>query len=158
MIGLVDCNNFYASCERIFRPDLERKPVAVLSNNDGCIIARSQEVKDLDLPMFKYKKLIEQCGITLFSPNFTLYGDMSDRVMTVLKAEAPLTEVYSVDESFIDISLIPKKGHIKFCHHLQKKLNSGQGIPVSIGIAPTKTLAKAVNKIAKHDKHSGGIY
>lgn len=162
MIGLIDCNNFYASCERVFRPDLTGKPVAVLSNNDGCFIARSEEAKALGLPMaaplFKYKWLIEKHRINVFSANFALYGDMSARVMAILKAETPLVEVYSIDEAFIDIGLIPAHEQIAFCHELQRKMNRWTGIPVSIGLGPTKTLAKAANKMAKCSRQQSGIY
>src|SRR5688572_18925778 len=108
MIALLDCNNFYCSCERVFRPDLERKPVAILSNNDGCIIARSQEVKALGIPMaaplHQYRAQMAKAGVQLFSANFVLYGDMSERVMATLKDLAPAVEVYSIDEAFFDLA------------------------------------------------------
>lgn len=162
MIALLDCNNFYCSCERVFRPELEKKPVAVLSNNDGCIIARSQEVKALGIPMgapmFKYKPIIEKEGIHIFSANFALYGDMSERVMSTLKEFAPAVEVYSIDESFVDLSGFKLSELVPFCRELRATIRQWTGIPVSIGIAPTKTLAKLANKIAKKRTDSGGVY
>jgi len=162
MYGLVDCNNFYASCERVFRPDLEGKPVAVLSNNDGCIIARSQEVKDLGVPMgapmFKWKDTIEQQGIAVFSANSSLYGDLSSRVMNVLKDNCPTVEVYSIDEAFLDLSLIPRDQLGDYCAQLKSQVRKWTGIPVSIGVAPTKTLAKLANHIAKKNPKANGCW
>lgn len=162
MIALVDCNNFYASCERVFRPDLENKPVAVLSNNDGCIIARSQEVKALGVPMgapmFKWKQTIEEQGIEVFSANFSLYGDLSERVMSILKDECPFVEVYSIDEAFLDLSQIPRGELGGYCRALREKVRRWTGITVSIGVAPTKTLAKVANHVAKKNPKSGGCW
>lgn len=158
MIGLLDCNNFYCSCERVFRPDLECKPVAVLSNNDGCIISRSEEVKALGIPMaaplFQYKPLIDKAGVTLFSANFALYGDLSERVMDTLKTFTSAVEVYSIDEAFFDLSALKTSELAPFCAELRKTIRQWTGIPVSIGIGPSKTLAKLANRIAK--KHAAG--
>lgn len=162
MKGLVDCNNFYVSCQRVFRPDLVKRPVVVLSNNDGCIIARSQEVKELGIPMgmpvFKAKPLINQHGIEVFSANFSLYGDMSERVMSVVKDECPIIEVYSIDESFLDLSMIPEDELGRFCQALRAKVFKWTGIPVSIGVAPSKTLAKLANNVAKKHPRANGCW
>ena len=156
MIALVDCNNFYASCERVFNPKLEKKPVVVLSNNDGCIIARSNEAKKLGIkmgePAFKIKKTIEQHNINVFSTNFALYGDLSNRVMSVLKSEVNLIEIYSIDEAFLDFS---DYANIERGVVLGAKVKQWTGIPVSVGIAPTKVLAKVANHIAKKHTKSG---
>ncbi len=156
MIALVDCNNFYASCERVFNPKLEKKPVVVLSNNDGCIIARSNEAKKLGIkmgePAFKIQKTIEQHNINVFSTNFALYGDLSNRVMSVLKSEVNLIEIYSIDEAFLDFS---DYANIERGVALGKKIKQWTGIPVSVGIAPTKVLAKVANHIAKKHTKSG---
>ena len=157
MIALVDCNNFYASCERVFRPDLENKPIVVLSNNDGCVIARSNESKSLGIkmgePAFKRKEVFEKNKINIFSTNFALYGDISNRVMSILKANATRIEIYSIDEAFLDFSRIKNKKNI--AENLRKKVKQWTGIPVSIGIAPTKALAKIANHIAKKNTKSG---
>lgn len=162
MIALLDCNNFYCSCERVFRPDLERRPVAVLSNNDGCIISRSEEVKALGVPMaaplFQYKPLLEKAGVTLFSANFALYGDLSERVMSTLKEFAPAVEVYSIDEAFFDLSPLKTSELIPFCTELRKIIRLWTGIPVSIGIGPSKTLAKLANRIAKKNTACHGVH
>ena len=162
MIGILDCNNFYASCERVFRPELAGQPIAVLSNNDGCIIARSQEVKDLGIPMavplFKYKQQLKQHNVQLFSANFVLYGDLSQRVMQILKAELPQVEVYSIDEAFFDLSHIPLGQALSVCHLIKRKIQQWLGLPVSIGIGANKTLAKLANNIAKQDKDCNGFY
>jgi len=157
MIALVDCNNFYASCERVFRPDLENKPIVVLSNNDGCVIARSNEAKALGIkmgePAFKRKEVFEKKKVNIFSTNFALYGDMSARVMNILKSNAIGIEIYSIDEAFLDFSGI--KNDKKIAEGLRKKVMQWTGIPVSIGIAPTKVLAKIANHIAKKHTKSG---
>ena len=150
MIALADCNNFYASCERVFNPKLERKPVVVLSNNDGCIIARSNEAKKLGIkmgePAFKIKNVVEKYNVNVFSTNFALYGDLSKRVMNTFRTEVNKMEVYSIDEAFLDFSdLADKERAIQ----IKKKVQMWTGIPVSIGIAKTKTLAKVANHIAK---------
>lgn len=153
MYIIIDCNNFYASCERLFNPKLENKPIVVLSNNDGCVIARSNEAKKLNIkmgePFFKIKPMIIKQGLEVFSSNYALYGDLSHRVMTVLKDSWPETEVYSIDEAFLDLSSLPSEKIEGFCDDLQKKVRKHTGIPVSIGIGSTKTLAKLANKIAK---------
>lgn len=151
MYGLVDCNNFYASCERMFRPDLNGVPIVVLSNNDGCVIARSNEAKALGIPMgapaYKYKKEFQEKNIKVFSSNYALYGDMSSRVMNILKEHTPEVEVYSIDEAFLQLEGI---SDLKvFGEQVQRKVTKGTGIPVSIGIASTKALTKVANKIAK---------
>ncbi len=147
--ALVDCNSFYVSCERLFKPHLEKKPVVVLSNNDGCIIARSNESKALGVPMgapiFECRSIIEAHRVEIFSPNFSLYGDMSDRVMQVLYSFCPDIEIYSIDEAFIPITVQSNEDF----NQLIKKIKRWTGIPVSIGLGPTKTLAKAANHWAK---------
>ena len=150
MIGLVDCNNFYASCERVFNPHLNKKPVIVLSNNDGCVIARSNESKDLGIkmgePVFKIKEIIKNNDVHVFSSNFSLYGDLSNRVMKTLKSEIKEIEIYSIDEAFLDFKdFIDLDRAIK----IKSKVQKWTGIPVSIGISFTKTLSKVANQIAK---------
>lgn len=152
--ALVDCNNFFVSCERVFNPSINNKPTLILSSNDGCAISRSQEVKDMGVPMgipyFKMKNNYDMSKIAIFSTNFKLYRDMSDRVMNIIQEFSNEMEVYSIDEAFIDLTNVkyPKK----FCEDLHVKIKQYTGIPVSIGIAPTKTLAKLANRIAKDDK------
>ena len=150
MIALADCNNFYASCERVFNPKLERKPVVVLSNNDGCIIARSNEAKKLGIkmgePAFKIKNLLEKYNVNVFSTNFALYGDLSKRVMNTFRTEVNKMEVYSIDEAFLDLSDL---ADMERAIQIKKKVQMWTGIPVSIGIAKTKTLTKVANHIAK---------
>lgn len=163
MFALVDCNNFYVSCERVFRPDLNNQPVAVLSNNDGCIIARSHEVKELGIPMgapaFEFRNLIQKHRIALFSSNYALYDDMSRRVMHIIAQHFPDVEIYSIDECFIDLSSVEKiKNVFAECLHLRHTIFQWVGIPVSIGIAPTKTLAKAANKYAKKEIKNTSVY
>lgn len=157
MLAHIDCNNFFASCERLFRPDLADRPVAVLSNNDGCIIARSQEVKALDIgmgvPLFKVKDIVKEQGVTLFSANFELYGDVSERIVTILQEITPLIEVYSIDESFLDLSELPIANFTTWAKNVQERVKKEVGVPVSIGIGPTKTLAKVATNYAK--KHDG---
>lgn len=159
MYALVDCNNFFVSCERVFRPDIWHRPAAVLSNNDGCIIARSNEVKALDIPMgvplFKVKQLVRQHDIQLFSANFELYGDISQRIVDILRQESPLIEVYSIDECFVDLTQLPLRDFEHWGERLRARILLEVGIPVSIGVAPTKTLAKVASTYAK--KH-GGVY
>lgn len=151
MYGLLDCNNFYASCERVFNPSLNGKPVVVLSNNDGCVIARSNEAKALGIkmgiPAYQIKDLVSNHGVAVFSSNYTLYGDMSGRVMSMLAELSPEIEIYSIDEAFLnlhgirDLDIIGRK--------MVDRVTRGTGIPVSLGVAPTKTLAKIANKFAK---------
>ncbi len=153
MIGLCDCNNFFVSCQRLFQPDLNGKPVAVLSGNDGCVIARSNEVKALGIkmgaPLFQVKHIVKKNNVTLFSANHHLYADISQRVMAILRAYTPAIEIYSIDEAFIDFSQFDTKTLKPQGEALAKKVTQCSGIPVSIGIAPTKTLAKIACKLCK---------
>lgn len=153
MFALIDCNNFYASCERLFRPDLSNKPIVVLSNNDGCVIARSNEAKALGIvmgvPFFQIKALCRQHRVHVFSSNFTLYGDLSQRVMSTIEQSWPDVEIYSIDEAFLDLSTQGMHIHSAFCQKLQKKILKDTGIPTSIGIGQTKTLTKIANHICK---------
>lgn len=152
MFALADCNNFYASCQRVFQPKLEGKPIVVLSNNDGCVIARSNDAKALGIamgaPYFQIEKFAKQNGVVVFSSNYGLYGDMSQRVMQVLANFAPAYEIYSIDECFLDLSGMPADltaYGLSICRTVRR----WTGIPISIGIAPTKTLAKIANRLAK---------
>ena len=157
MIALADCNNFYASCERVFRPELCNKPVLVLSNNDGCVIARSNEAKALGIkmgvPAFKIKDIIHNNNVNVFSSNFTLYGDMSNRVMSIYADECNAIEIYSIDEAFINMSGIANLEEKAVS--IRNKVKTWTGIPVSIGVSKTKTLAKIANHIAKKYKKNG---
>lgn len=151
--GLADCNNFYASCERVFNPSLVERPVVVLSNNDGCVIARSNEAKKLGIemgaPYFQIKQLARRGNVAVFSSNFVLYGDMSRRVMGLLKKFVPATEVYSIDEAFLDFTGMDETKLDELGHKIASTVKRYTGIPVSIGIAPTKTLAKIASKLCK---------
>lgn len=163
MFALVDCNNFYASCERVFRPDLNGKPVVVLSNNDGCVIARSNEAKKAGVPMgapaFQYHQLLEEHNVQVFSANFPLYGDMSNRVMNILEMFCPVVEIYSIDEAFMDFDGYQLHDLQKLGEQVKKKVEQWTGIPVSIGFAPTRALAKVANRIAKKfPERTGGVY
>jgi DNA polymerase V len=153
VFALLDCNNFYVSCERLFQPGLLGKPVVVLSNNDGCVIARSDEAKALGIPMglpaFKLTDLITEHSIEVYSSNYTLYGDLSARVMTTLTQWTPDVEVYSIDEAFLQFSALPLDALTAYGHTIRATIQQWTGIPVSIGIAPTKTLAKLANRLAK---------
>jgi DNA polymerase V len=153
MFGLLDCNNFYASCERVFNPSLNGVPVVVLSNNDGCVIARSAEAKALGIPMgepaYKLKELIEQHHVAVFSSNYVLYGDMSGRVMSILSSFVPEMEVYSIDEAFLHFDGFEKIDLKEYGTKIVQTVTRGTGIPVSLGVAETKTLAKAANRFAK---------
>lgn len=157
IVALVDCNNFYVSCERVFDPSLEGKPVAVLSNNDGCIISRSNEVKALKIPMgapgFKYEALIRKHGGTLVSSNYALYGDMSRRVMEVLSKFSPELEIYSIDEAFLGLNGFRIRDLEEYGQKIRKTVFKWTGIPVSVGISHTKTLAKVANHYSK--RYSG---
>ncbi len=152
MVGLCDCNNFFVSCQRLFQPDLNGKPVAVLSGNDGCVIARSNEVKALGIkmgvPLFQVKSIIESHNVTLFSANHHLYADISQRVMATLRAHTPAIEIYSIDEAFIDFSQMDIETLKPRGEALAKKVTQKLGIPVSIGIAPTKTNITCKGQIA----------
>ncbi len=161
MYALIDCNNFYASCERLFNPTLDHRPVVVLSNNDGCVIARSNEAKRLGIPMgapaFEYRYLFERHRVAVFSANFPLYGDISRRVMNILSTYSPNQEIYSIDECFLDLSGIEPLREQGL--EMRARVNRWVGIPISVGIAPTKTLAKAANRIAKKfPNHSKGVH
>lgn len=154
MFALVDCNNFYASCERVFQPKLRGKPIIVLSNNDGCVIARSNEAKKLGVPMgaaaFEFKELFEREHIHVFSSNYALYGDMSNRVMNLLHEFSPDMEVYSIDEAFLKFDGFDKHFNLKeYGKKIRNRVTRGTGIPISVGMAQTKSLAKVANKIAK---------
>ena len=153
MWGLVDCDNFFCSCERVFRPDLNGKPLVVLSNNDGCVVALSKEVKamgmKLGLPYYQMLQQYPNSGITAFSSNYKLYGDMSARVMAVIRQEVPALYQYSIDEGFINLSGMGKQELKHFGENLSKKVMKWTGIPVTIGIAPTKTLAKVAVRFGK---------
>jgi len=162
IFALVDCNNFFVSCERAFRPDLWNKPVVVLSNNDGCIVARSNEVKAMGVPMgvpyFEVKRILTDNKVTLFSGNFALYGDFSQRVVQILQAECPDIEVYSVDESFLEISALGIKDYVKWGRDLRAKILQHIGIPVSVGIAYSKTLAKGAADYCKKNESEQGAF
>ena len=153
MFGLIDCNNFYASCQRVFEPHLIGKPVVILSNNDGCVIARSNEAKALGIPMgapaFEYKKLFKDNNVHVYSSNYALYGDMSSRVMNILTAFSPEIEVYSIDEAFLKLKGFNYFDLEQYGKTIQRTVTKGTGIPISVGFAPTKALAKVANKIAK---------
>lgn len=153
MWGLIDCDNFFCSCERVWRPDLNGKPVVVLSNNDGCVVARSREAKAIGIRMgLPYYQMLEQYSpdaVTAFSSNYTLYGDMSDRVMATVREEVPLMHQYSIDEAFFDLTGFEAKDYKEWGERLAQKVYKWTGIPVSMGIAPTKTLAKMAAKYAK---------
>ena len=163
MFALADCNNFFASCERVFRPDLQGKPVIVLSSNDGCAIARSNEAKVLGIkmgaPFFKIRNLVEKHGVAVFSGNMALYGDMSQRVRWVLEEFAPAVEVYSIDEAFLDLRGITNIDFDSYAKEISARCWRMTSIPVSVGIAPTKTLAKIASKLCKkYPKLRGGCY
>jgi DNA polymerase V len=162
VFALVDCNNFYVSCERLFRPALNGKPVIVLSNNDGCIVARSNEAKALGIPMgeplFKVKHLIARHKVHVFSSNYALYGDLSHRVMDVLRQMEPDVEVYSIDEAFISLPVTKVWNRVKYAAELRERVRKQVGIPVSIGIATTKTLAKIANRVAKKEAQFNGVF
>jgi len=155
MFALIDCNNFYASCERVFQPNLINKPIVVLSNNDGCVIARSNEAKSLGIPMgapaFKYKKKFQNNKVEVFSSNFKLYGDMSNRVMSIVSRFVPDIEIYSIDEAFLKFEGFSENIIDKKCIEIIETVMKWTGIPVSIGLAETKSLAKVANRIAKKD-------
>ncbi len=155
-IALVDCNSFYVSCERLFNPSIIKKPVVVLSNNDGCVISRSTEAKALDIkmgePYFKVEKIIKKNDVKVFSSNYSLYGDISRRVMKTLKQFSPQIEIYSIDEAFLNLNSIKDEDLFKHGNIIRKTILKWTGIPTSIGIATTKTLSKAANYIAKKEK------
>ena len=163
MYALVDCNNFYVSCERVFQPQLNGKPVVVLSNNDGCVISRSNEAKALGIPMgapeFQVRDLIKQHNIRVFSSNYALYGDLSHRVMKILENYTPNVEVYSIDEAFLNFSGISIPDFNAYGSEIQHRILKWLSIPIGIGFAPTKALSKVANKIAKKfPERTNGIY
>lgn len=161
IFALVDCNNFFVSCERVFRPDLEGRPVVVLSSNDGCAVARSNEAKAIGIPMgapaFKYRELFNRHGVVSFSGNFDLYGNMSRRIIDILTTVTPKIEVYSVDESFLELSHLRISDYTAWGKAVRQAILEWTGIPVSIGIAPTKTLAKLASARAKKDPEASGV-
>lgn len=160
VFALVDCNSFFVSCEKVFQPHLEGKPVIVLSSNDGCAIARSNEAKALGIqmgvPLFKIQDIVKKNHVKVISSNFSLYGDMSSRVMGTLKKFSPSLEIYSIDEAFLNLSLLPIEDLFSYGCELKKIIKLWTGIPVSVGMGPTKTLAKVANHLAK--KHPSGCY
>jgi DNA polymerase V len=162
MIALVDCNNFYASCERLFNPSLEGKPVVVLSNNDGCVIARSNEAKELGIemgaPAFMIEEFLGKNNVAVFSSNYVLYGSLSNRVIKTIQAFAPAIEVYSIDEAFIDMSELTHCDLFELGKAIRSKVRADVGIPVTIGIAPSKTLAKMANRYAKKSCKGIGVH
>ena len=159
-LALVDCNNFYVSCERVFRPDLTNTPLVALSNNDGCIISRSNEAKALGIkmgqPWFEVKALAQEHGVLALSSNYALYADMSNRVMNILHEFTPHQEVYSIDESFLDLTGTPRLRDVSY--EIKQRVMQWVGIPVCVGIGPTKTLAKLANHIAKKHPRSKGVF
>ncbi|MDY0374778.1 MAG: Y-family DNA polymerase [Desulfobacterium sp.] len=161
VFALVDCNNFYVSCERVFNPGLAGKPVIVLSNNDGCAVARSNEAKALGIcmgqPFFYIKPIVEANGVRVFSSNYPLYGDMSNRVMQTLAQFTPAIEVYSIDEAFLDFTDFKFTNLAEHARKMRYTVQRDTGIPVSIGIVPTKTLAKIANRIAKKSPKANGV-
>ena len=162
VFALVDCNSFYVSCERVFNPALKDKPVVVLSNNDGCAISRSKEAKDVGIamgaPIFKCEHLVKQHDVKVFSANFVLYGDMSGRVMSTLSSFTPDLEIYSIDEAFLSLEGFEPYGYLDYGRNIRSTVKEQTGIPVSVGIAPTKTLAKVANHIAKDNPKMGGVF
>lgn len=161
IFALIDCNNFFVSCERLFRPDLEGKPVVVLSSNDGCAVSRSNEAKALGIPMaapaFKYRDIFTKHQVVSFSANFELYGDVSARITNLLMSITPHTEVYSVDEAFLDLSELEIADYTAWGLEVRRQVLQLIGVPVSIGIAPSKTLAKLASDRAKKDPEVGGV-
>lgn len=160
MYGLMDCNNFYVSCERLFRPQLNGRPVVVLSNNDGCVVSRSNEAKILGIPMgiplFQIAEEVKRHGIIVCSSNYELYGDLSRRVMAIAKELAPNQEIYSIDECFFRFH--PEDDYLTIGKEIRHRVLKGVGIPTCIGIGPTKTLAKLANRVAKKNESLQGIY
>ena len=163
MYALVDCNNFYASCERVFQPKLNGRPVVILSNNDGCVISRSNEAKAVGVPMgaplFKIKELVKEKNITIFSSNYALYGDLSNRVMAILGQFSPNLEIYSIDEAFLNFDGMSVLDYDLYGIQMKTRIQKWVGIPVCVGFAPTKVLAKVANKIAKKfQDRTSGVY
>lgn len=162
MFGHIDCNNFYCSCERLFQPHLKKKPVVVLSNNDGCAIARSEEAKalgiEMGMPYHLFKSMIDEYKINVFSSNYTLYGDISERVMQIVKDNVPRMEYYSIDEAFLDMTQLKTSEAFDLAIRIRKQVRTETDIPISIGIAPTKTLAKMANRYAKKERRDVGVH
>ena len=164
LFALVDCNNFFVSCERIFRPDLNGRPVVVLSSNDGCVIARSNEAKAAGVPMgapaYQYREVFDKYGVTIFSSNFEIYSDISARVMSILSSYTPDLEMYSIDEAFLDLSGMAGEPDLEALgRKIRRHVMKWVGVPVSVGFAPTKALAKVATHIAKKfPQRTGGVY
>ncbi|MEO6546572.1 MAG: Y-family DNA polymerase, partial [Ferruginibacter sp.] len=162
MYALIDCNNFYCSVERVFNPKLEGRPIVVLSNNDGCVISRSEEAKAAGIvmgtPAHMAMAIFKEHKVAVFSSNYTLYGDMSDRVMKTMAGFVPRMEIYSIDEAFLDMHDLPYTDLLQLGVNIRKTVNKNTGIPVTVGIAPTKTLAKMANRYAKKKHKETGVY
>jgi DNA polymerase V len=162
IFALVDCNNFYASCERVFNPKLEGKPIVVLSNNDGCVVARSNEAKALGIamgvPEFQIRPLLRAHQVQVFSSNYTLYGDMSQRVMETVEQFSPNLEIYSIDEAFLSLSGFTSRNFTEYGRTIRTTVKRWTGLPVSVGIAETKTLAKIANRVAKRTPDTNGVF
>jgi len=163
MYALVDCNNFYASCERVFQPQYIGKPIVVLSNNDGCIIARSDEAKKLGIPMgvpeFKVRDQLTEQKVKVFSSNYPLYGDLSNRIMSILNQFTPNIEIYSIDESFLNFDGMLIEDYHAYGIEMKKRVHKWIGVPVCVGFAPTKGLSKVANKISrKFPEKTNGVY
>src|SRR5689334_19598034 len=162
MIALVDVNNFYASCEKVFDPSLKHRPVVVLSNNDGCAIARSEEAKALGVemgtPEFMIRELLSEKNVAVFSSNYTLYGSMSERVKKILQSFAARVDIYSIDEAFLDVSNMVDTDLFELAVSIRETIISHTGLPITIGIGPTKTIAKMANRYAKKNKKKAGVF
>ena len=163
MYALVDCNNFYASCERVFQPEFNGKPVVILSNNDGCIISRSNEAKDIGIPMgapeFKFRSLLKEKNVKVFSSNYALYGNLSNRVMSILEGFTPNLEIYSIDEAFLNFDGLDISNYHDYGLQMKNRIHKWVGIPTCVGFAPTKALSKVANKIAKKfQDRTQGVY
>jgi DNA polymerase V len=163
MYALVDCNNFYASCERVFQPEFNGKPVVILSNNDGCIISRSNEAKDVGIPMgapeFKFRSLLKEKNVKVFSSNYALYGNLSNRVMSILEGFTPNLEIYSIDEAFLNFDGLDISNYHDYGLQMKNRIHKWVGIPTCVGFAPTKALSKVANKIAKKfQDRTQGVY
>lgn len=160
LFALIDCNNFYVSCERLFNPKLEGKPVVVLSNNDGCVVSRSSEAKALGVkmgvPLYQINALVKSAGIVTLSSNYALYGDLSNRIMSILSGFSPYQEIYSIDECFLDFSGVPDR--LRLAREIKETIKQCAGVPVCVGIGPTKTLAKLANYTAKTVSDCGGVF
>ncbi|MDP1769659.1 MAG: hypothetical protein Q8L74_12785, partial [Nitrospirota bacterium] len=162
VFALVDCNNFYASCERLFNPKLAGQPIVVLSNNDGCVVARSNEAKALGIamgvPEFQIRPLLQAHHVQVFSSNYRLYGDLSQRVMETLEQFSPDLEIYSIDEAFLSLVGFERRNLTDYGRTIRKTVKQWTGLPVSVGIAETKTLAKLANRVAKRTADTDGVF